>query len=132
LPEAAQKVIGLTHEESTGARRILESEGMTYTGKIDVFDGGPCLDAAKKDIRAIAESKTAKIEFAGPKDCHGRFLVANPSLANFRAVQGPAAEGKKGKLGVTREAAKALGVREGDLVRYVELISRKNKNHASG
>ncbi len=130
LPDAAQAVIGVTHEESKGARRILESEGLKYTGKVDVFDGGPCIDADRKDIRAIAESKTAKIEFAAPKDCHGRFLVANPGLEQFRVVQTPIAKGNKGRIGVTKEAAKTLGRKEGDTVRYVELISRKTKNHA--
>ncbi len=130
LPKAARKVVGVTHEESTGARRILESEGLKFRGKVDVFDGGPCLDADQGQVRAIKNSKTAKVVYASAGTCKGRYLISNPALAHFRAISGPAATAKKGEIGLTKDQARALGVKKGGKVRYVELISTKKKTNA--
>lgn len=126
LPKEAQEIIGVTHPESGGARKILESEGFTYKGRVDVFDGGPCLDADQDQVRAIVESKVAKVFIAKETSCHGRHLISNPRLDHFRVVSGGISEAKKGEVGITREKAKLLGVKKGDKVRTVPLVSKKS------
>lgn len=126
LPKEAQEIIGVTHPESGGARKILESEGFTYKGRVDVFDGGPCLDADQDQVRAIVESKVTKVFIAKETSCHGRHLISNPRLDHFRVVSGGISEAKKGEVGITREKAKLLGVKKGDKVRTVPLVSKKS------
>ena len=57
----------------------------------------------------------------------GEILIANPVLDNFRVVSNGVANLGRGKIGISKEAAEALGVKKGDKVRYVPLISRKTK-----
>lgn len=125
LPEEARKVIGVTHPESTGARKILESEGLKFTGKVDVFDGGPCLDAKQNQVRAITDSREAKVAIVKKEDCEGRNLIANPAIDHFRVVSSPLKKIGKGQIGIPAAAARALGVKKGDKVRYVPLLKRK-------
>ena len=128
LPRAARAVIGITHEESTGALKLLESEGFEQKFIVDVFDGGPCLEAELSEIRAVKESKLAKVEIIMDGKGEGRFLVAKPGLKNFRAIQGTMLEKDRDVVGLTKEQAAALDVKKGDKVRYVSLKSiRKDK-----
>jgi len=130
LPKAAREVIGVTHEESLGARKLLESEGLSFTGRVDVFDGGPCLDADQDKVRAIVESKMAKVAIVPAADCKGRHLIANPALDHFRVISGGLKEIKKGEVGISKEQAETLGVKKGEKVRYVVLVSRKKDKNA--
>ena len=134
LPREAQNVVGVTHHESTGALKLLESEGLAYNNIIDVFDGGPCVEAQLTDIRAVKESKVAKVNIIKEGDGEGRFLIANPGLASFRAIQGTLLEKDK-SVGLTSQQAEGLEVRKGDKVRYVSLkraMDNKDKNYIGG
>lgn len=129
LPQAAQDVIAVPHEESMGALKLLESEGLVFNNIIDVFDGGPCVEAELSKIRSVRESKLAKVEIVQNHKGEGRFLLANTELQNFRAIQGPVAEHGKGTIGLTHEQVEALAIKKGTKVRYVSLKRiRKNKD----
>ena len=43
LPLSAQQVIAQVHPQTKPAVRVLESEGMSYQGYVDIFDAGPTL-----------------------------------------------------------------------------------------
>lgn len=53
LSEAAQEVMGKTHPHTTPARRMLEEEGFCYKNVIDIFDGGPTIECAIDNVRAV-------------------------------------------------------------------------------
>lgn len=117
LPEDAQAVIGRPHDESVGAKRLLERDGFRYEGAIDIFDAGPALHAPTDDIRAIRESRV--LPYAGaPRGKTARMIAAAGRLQDYRCV---ALEGEMGEDAVRFDAsyAEALRVGVGDPVRAV-------------
>lgn len=119
LPKPAQGVIGMPHPESAGALRLLESEGFAFNHIIDIFDGGPCVEAKVADIRAVRDSRLAEVSPAREGKADGRFLVANPALDSFRAVQCPLEIKGDGAIGVPADALKALQLKSGERARFV-------------
>lgn len=89
LPEAAWKTIGVPHRNSAAALKMLEGEGFRYRGGVDIFDAGPCVEAQRDQIRTV--QATRRIRLGGVAELQGieEYLVANPALANFRAIMGP-------------------------------------------
>ena len=65
LPDEARNVIGVTHESTTPARHLLESEGFHYTGYVDIFDGGPLLETRVKDLRIVHDSRCFTVKICG-------------------------------------------------------------------
>lgn len=57
LPQAAQDAIGRVHPASAPALRMLEAEGFTYDGYVDIFDAGPTLSITTDRIRTIVEHR---------------------------------------------------------------------------
>jgi arginine N-succinyltransferase len=49
----ARDVIGEVHPDGRAARKMLESEGFSWTGLVDVFDGGPTVTCARDKIDTI-------------------------------------------------------------------------------
>ena len=91
LPDEAQHVIGKVHLSTAPARRLLEQEGMYFEGYIDIFDGGPVLQARVSELRAVRDSALAAID---PAPAEGGahegaaepFLVSNTQLRDFRII----------------------------------------------
>ena len=121
LPKSAQEVIAIPHVESAPAQRLVESEGFKVSDIIDIFDGGPCLEAQLPEIRAVKESRQAEVEYVAEDDCEGRYLIANPNLQGFRVGQGPVKEMAAGKIGIPEKMAEGLNIKAGENVRYVTL-----------
>ena len=61
LSDAARAAIGQTHVDTAPARRLLEQEGMHAGAYIDIFDGGPVLQASAHGLRATRESVVATV-----------------------------------------------------------------------
>lgn len=124
LPQDAQEVIGQTHETTLPARKLLEQEGMRYTGYIDLFDGGPTLEAHMGDIRAINESHYVKLhindELVMPDEGE-RWLISNTSFTDFRCVMSPLPNQSRNRIEVSPEMAQQLNVESGNAVRIVRL-----------
>jgi arginine N-succinyltransferase len=57
LPDEAQAVIGKTHDGTIPARRLLEKQGFRFQRQVDVFDGGPCLEARAGEIPVISDTQ---------------------------------------------------------------------------
>lgn len=89
LPEEARAVMGETHPDGVGARKLLEAEGFRYTGLIDIFDGGPSVSAPLRDIRTIKDSRVLKAR-AGKVDGKSSLpaLISNDDIGGFRCVYG--------------------------------------------
>lgn len=118
LPQAAQEVIGEVHENTKPARHLLESEGFRFNQMIDIFEAGPILHAPLDTIRAVRDSRTAKIvETVNQLDSDDRHLVSNRAK-EFRAAQGGIARRTDGVV-IQSDLADALQVTAGDRVRFV-------------
>lgn len=85
LPHDAREAIGQVHANTSPARAILEKEGFSWRGSVDIFDAGPVLEAETDAIRAISESQyipamQLMTERSTP------LIVANNQFEQFRAV----------------------------------------------
>ena len=88
LGEAARAAIGTTHPATVPARRMLEQEGLHFDGYIDIFDGGPVLQANVRDLRALRDSRVlAAVD--GPVQPAAPALVATTGRRDFRAIVAP-------------------------------------------
>lgn len=121
LPPEAQAVLGQVHPETAPALRFLEQERFRYQGYIDIFDGGPAVEAPLRAIRSVRRSLLlpALVE-EGPVAEARPLLVANERLAGYRCVLGEARADREG-VHLPRELAAALEVATGDSVRACPL-----------
>lgn len=118
LPEAARECLGRPHDGALPAFNMLMKEGFAYRGYIDVFDAGPVVDAYIDDIKTVKDSKVYKVIIGDPGDAPVMLMGAG-WLEKFRAVRdGAKTDGET--LIVSAQAAKALGVKDGDDVRAVK------------
>ena len=87
LSEAARAAIGQTHVDTAPARRLLEQEGLRASAYIDIFDGGPVLQASTRELRATRESVVATV--AAVDDDHdgdGNSLACTTQADDFRVI----------------------------------------------
>lgn len=126
LAEDAQKVIGEVHPHTAPARKLLEAEGLRYQGYVDIFDGGPTLEAEIDEIRSVKLSKLVKVvvDDGGYSPSGSTYLVANDSYDHYRAllVHG---ELDNEHLRINAETAALLGVEQGGAVWAIKLIQEK-------
>src|SRR3546814_4300845 len=59
LTDSARSVIGMPHPNGRAAMRMLETEGFTNPGYVDIFDGGPTMVGQIDALRTIAHSSDA-------------------------------------------------------------------------
>ena len=120
LPPEAKAVIGLVHEQTRPALRMLECEGFAWTGMVDMFDAGPIITCPLKDIRVVRESRKALVTELAASEVTGEAQLITNARAEFRACSGPV-EPTAGGVRLSMECAAALGVNVGDAVRYAPL-----------
>jgi arginine N-succinyltransferase len=117
LPEAARAVVGVPHPTGRAAMRMLEEEGFTHQGYVDIFDGGPTMCAATDQVRTVRAAGEGKVAAVGVQ--HGaKALLARGELAHFRAALGLVEQRDDG-LAIAADCATALGVEVGDDVLHV-------------
>jgi len=119
LPAEAQVVIGTTHKDGLGARKMLEKEGFRYERVIDIFDGGPTMSAPRDDLLGVKNSRCLQAKTG--KKGKIRALVSNESVDNFRACAAfvdPQSE--DGTITVESSVLEALEISEGSKIRFIE------------
>lgn len=123
LSPEARAVMGQVHPQTAPARALLEAEGLRYQGYVDIFDGGPTLEGDIDTLRAVKESRLlpAVLGNAEPLTDETCYLVANENYADFRAllING---DPDPSRLVLDAEAAQALGVASGAMLRVVPLF----------
>lgn len=124
LPEEARKVIGVTHDDTLPALKLLEWEGFHYHRHVDIFDAGPCVQARLDDIRAIRDAKVSRVGSflkTSEAEAAGNFtldLISKGQGTDFRATTGLTRLDDTQGLVITDETAGALGLGKGDQVRH--------------
>jgi len=119
LPEAAREVIGKVHPHTRPALHMLEAEGFTRNGMIDIFEAGPTVSCELDRIRTVRESVRAEV--VGIEDTPQLelpCLLGSTDLA-FRACSGSLREEGPGRVRLPAAVAVALGVEPGNAVRYL-------------
>ena len=127
LPEEAQQVIGRVHANTEPARKMLENEGFRFENYVDIFDAGPTITAPLQKIRAVRESRYAKVQISDERqerDDSNLFLVSNTRSNDFRCCLSNLTE-NQGITSLDNQSAEALQVKEGDTIRIVELKQKR-------
>jgi len=114
LGEQARSAIGVPHPSGYAAMRMLENEGFSYEGYIDIFDGGPTMTARTDKVKSISNSRES-ILVATECEKGERALIAAGSLASFRCCYGARAD-IDGGVAIDSRAADMLDVSPGDKV----------------
>jgi len=114
LDEAARRVIGLPHPSGRAAMRMLENEGFSYQGYVDIFDGGPTMLAPTDRVRSIADAHQGPLE-STTLDKGEKALIGAGRMKNFRCCYG-ARELRGDAVAIDAQAADLLQVSEGEQV----------------
>lgn len=119
LPPESRAVLGKVHPHSAPALRLLERENFRMQGYIDIFDGGPTVEAPLAEIRSIKRSRIVHAASGAATDT-APHLVANTALGDFRCILAeldPAADSAQ----LSSAQLDALQLRPGDPVRITPL-----------
>lgn len=116
LAPEAQAVIGVPLEASRPAMQLLQTEGFRYEGYIDLFDAGPTMQAARRDIHTVRISRRAEVRRLQAVTSAPQ-MICNTRLGDFKASTGHLEETEDGVI-LAPELADAIGVGIGDTVRY--------------
>lgn len=122
LSDAAQSVINKVHTKTIPALRLLEAEGFSRGGYIDIFDAGPTVEAECKQIRTVR--KSLKYQVLIDDNCQEyhsqKYIICNTKIENFRAIQTELSlRETANQVVLSRDAAQALQVDQGDWVRLI-------------
>lgn len=125
LPESAQAAMGQVHPEGELPLRILSEEGFETDEFIDIFDGGPILQAHRQALRSFSGAVRRQVAGVLASDAESRVapcMVANPRQSGFRAMSLdlPRLELSESVL-LPAYAMDALGVVPGDEVMCVRM-----------
>lgn len=117
----AQAVIGQPHESTRPAMNILLKEGFRYNNYIDIFDGGPTIEAPREEIRTITASQVLEVKRLSDNVSSKRYLVSNGKL-DYRAIICEAVFNSDEKTCIlSKKDAEILNIQLGDSVRIAPL-----------
>lgn len=127
LPEAAQVAIGQLHPVAELPFSILLDEGFDAETYLDIFDGGPTVEARFELLRSVRQMRRLRIAgLIAPtpslpgNDAPWR-LLAHGTAAEFRATLGPAHRSGPGAINVAPVIGETLQCKAGDTVYAVSL-----------
>jgi arginine N-succinyltransferase len=86
LPAEAQSVMGKVHPQTAPALKLLEQEGFRYQGYIDIFDGGPTVEAPRDSIRSVRRTRALPWRIGDSPRAGVRCLLGNGELAGYRCA----------------------------------------------
>ena len=95
LPESATDAIGKVHRDTRPALDMLRDEGFNFNGLVDIFDGGPLLEAFLHNIRSIRQSTVCRVVrdetvVVDKAPMTNAVMVCNRSFDDFRVGLLPA------------------------------------------
>ncbi|HEY9042725.1 MAG TPA: arginine N-succinyltransferase [Rheinheimera sp.] len=85
LSKQAQAVIGQVHEKTKPALALLQAEGFSSRGYVDIFDAGPTVEARVEHIRSVRNSRRLQVHI-GKVEQGQPYLISNTQLEGFRAT----------------------------------------------
>ncbi|WP_027858592.1 arginine N-succinyltransferase [Marinobacterium jannaschii] len=117
LSAEARAALGQPRPDVEVVMDLLEDEGFTYKGYVDIFDAGPTLEVRSDDIRSVYMSRNLPLQISeeGGSDW---VLVSNNKLQDYRCalVRSNAAAPT-----LTAAEAAALKLEAGDEIRCLKL-----------
>ncbi|AWL13171.1 Arginine N-succinyltransferase [Saliniradius amylolyticus] len=123
LSKEAQAVIGKVHDKTRPALRLLESEGFRSRGYVDIFDAGPTVEANVEHIKSARNSLKLPVKVGQPDDKAEKQMVINTSISDMRGVVTQVQVDEEVAV-ISGEAAEALGIGEGDSIRFAPITNK--------
>ena len=125
LPKEAQEVVGKPNNAAKGAVRILQKEGLQYTGYVDIFDAGPCLQNHVDQLKTVVDSRLAKVVDIISDDVMDaqqadQYIISNGQIQNYRIVARTLQCRSEDTVVISQSTAQDLDVVVGGQVRYVQ------------
>lgn len=125
LSEEAQAVIGKVHDKTRPALQLLKSEGFCNRGYIDIFDGGPTVEANVDNIKTVRISRRLQVKIGTETGDKVDYLLCNSKLEDYRASLLPLhVTCDSEEVILSAEQADKLMVSEGEMVRVAKLVTR--------
>ena len=125
LPGDAQAAMGQIHPDGELAFNLLTEEGFEADDYIDIFDGGPILQAHKNSLRSFSDSVARRVAPADPDaacDALVTYAVGASNEQNFRAITVTCPSVDAGEfVYLPQDAQDALMVAPGDSVICVRI-----------
>lgn len=122
LPEAAQQVIGVVHEDSENASDILLDEGFAFKGYVDIFDAGPSVEARATDLKTISESQTSAFQVHENDDNSALHIIASGQLEEFKVTLAHASyQADTQALAISSQVQETLQMQEDDKVNWIPI-----------
>jgi len=119
LSPEAQQVINKVHPKTVPALRLLEAEGFSRRGYVDIFDGGPTVETQTALVKTVRQSQKCQV-LIGDVANDNKYIICNSKVADFRATQASVLlRETANQVVVSQAVADALMVNEGDWVRLV-------------
>lgn len=115
LPQDARDVVGQVHQDTRPALAMLQKQGFTYQGFVDIFDGGPVVHATTANIATIAQSRRYSLVRTAAVESQTLHVASRPGSQYLAVIGRVEIHGDEVTLGP--EMADALNLRIGDLVR---------------
>jgi len=112
LPESTRAIMGVPHPSGRAAMRMLENEGFSSAGYVDIFDGGPTMSAPTDQIRTIREARELTLSGTAEEPGGQRMMLASGHLRDFVACYGRA-KTENSKTILDPKSAKLLGLEPG-------------------
>jgi len=114
LPESARAIMGVPHPSGRAAMRMLEQEGFTGQGYVDIFDGGPTMSARTDEIRTVREARALVLDAIADDAAGKRMMLAAGQRRDFASGYGHVAIGENGGATLDAASARLLGLQPGD------------------
>ncbi|MDC8832106.1 arginine N-succinyltransferase [Alteromonas gilva] len=127
LSQRAQSVIGKVHQKTEPALRLLQEEGFSCRGYVDIFDAGPTVEARLSHINTAQRSRRVNVHLDDQSAAQVGELsyIINTKINDFRAVVADVSfDEKTGLAVISHKAAAALNIAEGDAIRYASVKPR--------
>lgn len=113
LSDAAQAALGKPHELAGKTCDLLEREGFHGSCYIDIFDGGPVLEARTDMLKTVVSSHRKTVR-SGDSVQGDHYLIGVGEGEHFRCGLAPLGEGLEETVKLAASAQKALGCTQGD------------------
>jgi arginine N-succinyltransferase len=85
LPSRSVSYLQQVHPFTVGAKKMLEGEGFSITNRVDIFDGGPRVQAVTDRIRTVQYARSCRIVDLPSMD--DPYIVCNHHTTDFRATR---------------------------------------------
>lgn len=115
LPTEAREVIGRCHVDGVPAFKLLEWEGFEFERVVDIFDGGPIMQASRDMIRTARESKIMELEVGAASGSTG--IAARTDLNTYRACLIEGAVMGESRFVTSQDTLDKLKLNRGDKAR---------------